>query len=258
MFRNKAKHEASNKAVFFLLFGLALSLVLFLGVLKIGSGSRGGVNEAARTGSPDLARLLPAGWVVVAGTAVSFDDLVLPAVVFAARNEGSAGLALAVWDRKLKDYRLASRLALADVDPRLMPQLELAVMQVDAGAGQVLRVTAPLSNLNAKGDFFAVRNGEQLEVVRMKTGAGEVMPAFFIDGSIPNGDSRISFYDVSGDGDDDIVATRRSFGGVDQEASWGRSVSVFEWSGGMFIYDQEMSWALTKSAEVFPEPPGQQ
>jgi len=258
MFRSKAKHEASNKAAFFVFFGLALSLVLLIAVFRLDSGLFGSSGIASTTGAPDLARLLPAGWVVIADTAVSLDDLVLPAVVFATRNERTGGLALAVWDKKTKGYRLASQLALADVDQRLMSQVELAVMQVGAGAEQVLRVAAPLDNLDAKGVFFVARNGERLDVVRMKTGTGEVQPAFFIDGSLPSGDSRLAFYDVSDDGDDDVVVTRRSLDGAGQGGSLSRSVSVFEWSGGMFVYDQEMSWALTKSAEVFPEPPARQ
>ncbi|MFA6603249.1 MAG: hypothetical protein WCT10_00225 [Patescibacteria group bacterium] len=253
MFRNKAHHEASNQAAFFLLFGLALSLVLLSGVLWLSVGSGMGANKILETGGSDLTRLLPPGWAAVAGSEVSFDDPVRPALVFAARHGQAGSLELAVWDRKAGDYRLA-----AQVDSRLTSQVELEVAELGQGAEQALLATAPLANLNAKGIFFAVRNGDRLEIARMKTGTGQVLPAFFIDGSIPNGDSRVAFYDVTGDGFDEVVVTRRSFGGAGPEASWGRSADVFEWSGGLFVYDQEMSWALTKSAEVFPEPADQE
>jgi len=258
MFRNKAKHEASNKAVFFLLFGVALSTVLLAGALSLSSVYRGSEEMPARAGESDLAHLLPAGWVIVAGSAVSFDDLVLPAVVFATSKDGVGGLALAVWDRELRDYRLASQVDLTEVDTRLLPDPELASVKFGDGDAQILRVTASLRDQDARGIFFVVRDGERLSVARMRTGTGEISPALFIDGFIPFGNSRVTFQDVNGDGHDEVVVTRYSIGGVGQDASGGRSAGVYQWSGGMLAYDNELSWAMTKSAQVFPEPPEQQ
>lgn len=240
-----------ERAVLFVFLGVVLTILLASLVLTLEPSRRIAVFDEPS----DWQSAVPEGWLVRPEAVAGLDDADVVSYVIGYASGKEAGVALVVWDRSRARYVVSDQRALADIDPRLSFVTSVRATAPGAGASPAAEVTATISD-GTKADFFVVRSGNGLRVVQMVDGGGNLGPAVFVHGLLPDGQATFELRDVNGDGAVEAV-TRGVFQDLNGQAGgrWS-SVDVYVWRNGRFEYDKELSWALTTEAVMFPEPSG--
>ncbi|HTM68779.1 MAG TPA: hypothetical protein VL426_05795 [Candidatus Binatia bacterium] len=206
---------------------------------------------AERLPPPEFANLLPAGAEAGAGGALELPDSPQPAyVVGYAASNGEIEVALIVWDKQAEKYRLGSKLALRTGDVRLesVPTLKA----VSLGRGAPIAVLARGSaGAYVDAVFVLVRQGNEIRFVAKQEKDGHAGIAFFLSGASVRHSEDVDFGDVDGDGAKEAVVNEST---TDDRGVKQTSVSVYVLKEGVFVYDEDLSKALTLSRKVFPEP----
>ncbi len=210
---------------------------------------------AERPQPSDLAALLPAGaqpapegWLEIPGTPQS------NYVVGYAMGDGSAYAAFIKWDRSAQKYVRASVTLLTAGAARLhglptFKALSLGISAPDA-------VLAVAAGTGGDDQMVLIPKGDTFIIATKVDEAGVAGPAYF---PVSGNGADVAFQDVNADGSTDATVTvaakpTGTAAKTSKKTNPEKSVSVFAWQGDRFRYDKDLSWALTTSARVFPEP----
>lgn len=228
---------------------VTLGLLLVVIVLQETVPRQSPVN--VRLQPSDLAALLPQGaqpanegWLEIPGTPQS------NYVVGYAMGDGSAYAAFIKWDRAASKYFTASTTMLTAGEARLhgLP----AFKALSLGAGSPNAVLAQAAGAGGDSQMVLIPKGDQYIIATEIDQGGTAGPAFF---PVSGNGANVAFQDVNGDGGTDAVVTvTASQTGEAKKKEPEKSISVFAWQAGAFRFDKDLSWTLTTSARVFPEP----
>ncbi len=237
--RRRGKKKSAKKVPSFVtvvIVTLALLLVVIL--LQETLPRRVSVNE--RLQPSDMAALLPAGaQMSPAGWLEIVDVPQSSYLVGYVIGDGTPFAAYLKWNRASGKYAMVSSLPLTAGAVRLHGQPTFSALLLGTGAPDA--VAAHASDAATDAMLVLVPRGDAY-VIATKIGQdGVAGPAYFQ--SAKNVET-VAFQDVNGDGSKDAVVTVPTT----------KSVSVFAWINGAFRYDKDLSWTLTTSERVFPEP----
>lgn len=244
------KKKPSPAPSLILLGGVVMTALLITFLLQQTLPRREAVGE--QSPAPDFASLLPAGASAGAGAPLVLPDLPQPAYVVAYASEsGDPSLALVAWDKRANKYKLTSTIGLATNDTaRLQGVPTLSAEALGRGAPTAIIARGPAGDY-ADGVFVVIRQGDSLSFVAKRNADGNTGIAFFTTGSSAQDGEELSFGDVDGDGDKEAMQISTA---TDARGKKTESFSVYAWTDGYFSYDKDLSWALTMSKSVFPEP----
>lgn len=206
---------------------------------------------AERLPPPEFADLLPAGAEAGSGAAVELPDSPQSAYVvgFRAAN-GDNQVALIVWDKREEKYRLGSTLTLeaSNVKMQSVPTLT----SIALGRGAPIAVLARgAAGAYADAVFVLVRQGDAIRFLAKQEKDGTAGVAVFFAGASVKHGLGIDFGDVDGDGTKEAVSTESE---TDDRGGKTEQVSAYVLKENVFVYDEDLSKALTLSKKVFPEP----
>ncbi|MEY4745168.1 MAG: hypothetical protein RL272_1113 [Candidatus Parcubacteria bacterium] len=248
--KRKKKKQLVLTPSFIVAVGLVVTALIAAFILQRTMPQRESVAE--RLPPPEFANLLPAGAEAAAGGALEIPELPQSAyaVGYKAQN-GDIAVALIVWDKQTNRYRVSSTQSLVVDGARLesVPTLSLLML----GRGAPLAILAKGSaGAYTDGEFVLMRQGDQLRFIAKLDENGNAGIAFFLSGASVRHSEQVDFGDVSGDGVKEAVVTssQTDARGVKRDA-----VFVYALKDNVFAYDRELSWTLTMSKRVFPEPP---
>lgn len=249
----KRRKARSDGRVLFLFLGVSFTLVLLGLVIQRTAGNRVGIGETPPSAIVDPAKVLPAGAMNPAMSAL--EPSVDPTFVFAYELDGGVKASLVVWDRVQGKYRLSSTLDLAGTTENALlygPQIGVD----SAGWGMpVLEVSASSNGPSGAATALIVRDGPALRPLEMFGPGGERSWAVFENGTVMPYFAEFHLEDVDGNGTKEIVATR-GLVSADARGDMHRAgtTAVYRWDQGILSYDERLSWAFSLSDEVFPEP----
>ena len=243
------KKKPSSVPSLLVLGGVVMTALLITFVLQQTLPRRESVGE--KLPPPDFAGLLPPGSAAAAGATLELPDLPQSSYVAAFANEGGdPSLALIVWDKRANKYKLASTLGLSVGDIRLGGVPTLTAESLGRGAPTAIIARGP-AGAYTDGVFVIVRQGDSLSFVAKHNADATTGIAYFPLGASVRHGEELHFGDVDGDGDKEAVQTSSD---TDEDGKKAETVSVYAWIDGYFSYNQDLSWALTMSKSVFPEP----
>ncbi len=248
------KRQKPSLRPLFLFLGLALTLVLAALLLQGLSSPRRSFLENA--GAADYRSALQPKWLTNDQAVVRLPDLPQPSYVVGYSDGASSQAALVAWSQTDSRYEITGNLRFADMlsvaeNYRDVPRLS---DQAFDGAGQAIQAT-----LKASGQpdliLFISRDGNGLKIDSLVDGGGQVVAAAFLQGSVSGGVDAFEVRDADNDGAPEAIWTERQLSGTGTlGSSWSTSVSAYQWAGGRFEFDKQLSWALTTDASLFPEP----
>ncbi|KPJ85608.1 hypothetical protein AMJ57_02520 [Parcubacteria bacterium SG8_24] len=246
------KVPSSNAAVLFLFIGIALTALLVAFVMQRSQPGRSSIQErsAIRTG-PTAA--LPAGAVAGDEAVVEFIATTVPTYAVAYLSEGAAQLAL-IEAGAAGEHMVRQVVPLTPSVNRYVELPDLTLMVV-APEEPALLLVAGAVGPTKDAILVMVREGRMLRPVNMRLKDGTVAPAEFWSGTSGVRRAAVSFSDVDGDGQQEIVVRIvRHDRPTEESAAPQVEIEVYAWRLGMFMYDQELSWAMAMSDDLFPAP----
>jgi hypothetical protein len=247
------KRHASNVSGFFVLLGLTATLLVLSIVIQRSLEPRQSFIEPLPD-VPDLNVLLPAGAIRTAGP-LALQDLPQESYVLGYTGENGPSLALIVWNRESGKYALGSSVLLASSSGAIGGVTSLSLQALGSGATSVILAEGP-AGAYTQGAYLVVREGKTLRLAALSDAQGVAKPAFFLRGASVRQSEELSFEDLNGDGRLETIAVSKSFG--DDGSTTQSAASVYRWTDGWLLYDKDMSWALTVSQDIFPEPEAKQ
>ena len=247
--RRRRKKKELSTPPFVVAVALVVTGLLLAFVLQRTLPRRESVAE--RLPPPEFADLLPAGAEGGAGAALELPDSPQPAYVVGFASPGGEGsAALIVWDRREGKYKLSSTLALSAPEATLASAPQLSSMGLGRGA-PVAVLARGAAGAYADAVFVLVRQGDDLRFMAKQEMDGNTGIAVFRSGASVSHSEHVDFGDVDGDGTKEAIATSSE---TDERGAKDETVAVYAYKENVFVYDDELSKALTLSKKVFPEP----
>lgn len=237
-FPTRRRKSPDRSALFLFLVVLVSGLVVMVLAQQASLPERA-VSEAPAT-KPDYAKVLPPGTDMPGVKEVELIDSPTPAYAVAYSVEGQAVMSLVVWSKPEGKYVAYSPLVLAGNDVWLTGVTKLSIERLGSGVPTLLFAQGPTGSSNVEQVIVVAREGLSLRLVE-KTEA-DVPPgtAFFpVDASV---------MDVNSDGVKEVM-TKTVLDGK-------TAIKVYSWSNGRLEYNEQLSWAMTTDAQLFPVPPG--
>ena len=246
--RGKKKGGETSRA--FVAAAIVALAALFAGIaLQESMSRRSSVIE--RLKPSDMAALLPAGaqpspegWLEMIGMPQS------SYLVGYAMGDGSAYAAYLQWDKSTGKYVRTSSVPLAAGAARLHGLPSFRALPLGVSAPDAVLAIAAGEGGDAQMVLFP-KSGTYIIATKVDE-AGAAGPAYF---PVSGNGTEVVFQDVNADGAADAVVTvtaPRPAAGKRKDSE--KSVSVFVMRAGAFRYDKDLSWTLTTSTRVFPEP----
>ncbi len=242
------RRHSSGVSGFFVLLGVTATVLVLSFVLQRTLQQRESIVEDAST--PDFAALLPGGSTMTTEP-LALAEYPQPSYVLGYSGETGPALALVVWDRDNSKYVLGSSVTLASADGALGGVTSVEAQPLGSGAVTLVLASGP-AGAYAQGVFAAVREGSVLRLASMSDAQSRAKPAYFLKGASARHAEELAFQDLDADGRLEAVATSKELG--DDGAAKSSAAAVYRWVDGWLLYDKDLSWALTVSNDVFPEP----
>lgn len=266
MFR-QIKHKITGGKIVAALVSLGLSVFLIAFFIFGGLSHRPTFADPV-SGKPLFDKLLPAGALLGDGSVVELADAGRPAFMAGYSLGSQSGLALVVWDAAASRFGVAAnRLFTKNVSGSAAQPPTLSLEPLGEEAPTIVAVHAAIGN-NSEGASFVRWDGQRLNFVEMTDGGGQTKSAFFAVGDFPVqneaspglvtlNSASLLVQDVDQDGVKEAAYFSRSFEVSESGGGWSTSVDVYSWQDGRFVFNKELSYLLTRSRGMFPEPPAQ-
>lgn len=250
MSTGRCRKHLSNGSVFFIAVGVLLTIILASVVVSQSGEERKSVGQFPSL-EPDFPGILPSGssYDEDAVTEVLFGQSRTSRFVvgFARRNVSDVGVV--VWDNALGQYTLASTLSLTYPGGRVTGVPDIIVAPIGDGDDHMI-IAHGRTGPSTEATFIFLLDDTVLRVVHVVREDGRPEPAEFHAGPTLDRSETLDFSDVDRDGVVDIIVSyRNDRGGVVEVGK-----SVYLWRGGSFRYDERLSFVLTVSMRLFPEP----
>ncbi len=240
----------SNGAVLFLFVGFVLTLLLAgVVITKSMAGKRPvPVEPIAGDDRTDPSAALPAGISAAVGP-LEIEGAADPSFVFAYRHGSAPAVGLVRWDRKTRRYRQVSE-AVLSVAPYGFSSVDSLSDGPVWGITPIITVRGPSSaDPRVRSVTFVAVYPTLLSQINFAAGDA-LMPVEFLAGTADTASWDLEVRDVNGDGVPEVLQHEMyRLGDVETDET-----SVFVWDYGRLKYDEQLSWALTVRAELFPEP----
>jgi hypothetical protein len=252
--KKRWRHRLGEKAAFFFFIGLAATVVVLALVWQLTfSGSGGGVGLSGAIDDWRLKQLLPAGADVGPAGIVGL-DLPPGASVVGYGSQSRSFLALIVPGEGGK-LAVANTLDLTQLDPTFSGTPHVVARIIGPGASPAV-IARVKGNFDAYAVIFAVVDNGRLRPLVMQDGGGNIRLAIFYHGYVSEGQEEFSLEDVDGDGREEAVTRGRYVVYGDGSSGYNTSASVYRLEDGKWVFNRDLSWALTARNGLFPEPPG--
>lgn len=246
----RCRKHLSNGSVFFIAVGVLLTIMLASVLVSRPGDERKSVGQFPSL-EPDFPGILPSGssYDEDAVTEVLFGHSRTSRFVvgFARRNVSDVGVV--VWDNTLGQYTLASTLSLTYPGGRVTGVPDIIVVPIGDGDDHMV-IARGRTGPSSEATFIFLLSDTVLRVAHVVREDGRPEPAEFHSGPTLDRSETLSLSDVDRDGIVDVIVSYRiDRGGVGEVGK-----SVYLWRGGSFRYDARLSFALTASMHLFPEP----
>lgn len=198
----------------------------------------------------DAVMMLPTGAEPSQYPPLEVPDLPQSSYIVGFMMNDQAFAAFIRWSKDDGKYRLAATRRLADGDLSMNGQPRFSRQPLGTGAPVAILAQASMGEWT-DGVMVLLPSGDDLGVAKKIAADGTAGYAVFPKGTSVDQNSDLVFNDVDADGDIDAVQSSTE---ADDTGHTVRNVQVFAWEDGTFTYDQALSWTLTASAKIFPEP----
>lgn len=242
------KRHSSSISGFFILLGVTATALILSIILQRTLQSRLSIVEDAS--SPDFSALLPEGGTKTSEP-LALQEYPQPSYVVGYSGVTGPALALVVWDRDSNKYVLGSSVTLASSEGALGGVTAVEAQPLGSGATTLVLASGP-SGAYTQGVFAVVREGRTLRLASMSDAQSRAKPAFFLKGASVRHAEELSFQDLDADGRLETVTTGKELAADGSATS--TDAAVYRWVDGWLLYDKDLSWALTVSNDIFPEP----
>lgn len=198
----------------------------------------------------EATKLLPAGALASPYDPLEVPDLPQSSYIVGYTLNDQPHAAYVRWNRDDHAYRIAATMPLSGGDAALRGQAKFTKQPLGKDAPVAILAQAS-QGASTDGVVVLVPVGDAVAPAKKVAEDGTVSTAVFTVGASARHSDTLVFSDADGDGDNDaiVTASQMDAGGVTD-----RVVSAYAWEEGQFRYDQALSWTLTVSAKVFPEP----
>lgn len=236
MFRTKRRRkDVSHDMVFFLLFGIVLSVLLAVFVVQNAAQERPGPVPAVVFG-PDFAELLPSDAVYSDASVEEIVSVVSPFPSYAVAYDsgGFTEVALVAWDNARGRYVLKSSLRLYPESGPFVGAPSVSSVPLGHGLPSVVEISGVSAEILGVSLFVLADEGG-LWSARLYGSDGAVVDAEFDAG-------QVVMVDIDASGAKELVVMSDEL------------IEVYVWKREVFVYDEILSRAMNMSRELFPEP----
>ena len=233
---------------FFGLFGVVASLFLVVVVLQQTVPPRNSFVEPLPP--PSFTTFLPSG-ATVSDAVLALPDAPQRSYIFGYGFDDENWIGVVVWDKVGGRYVFGAPLKLAATDTKITSVLHIVTQPLGNAGASVILVDGPVDDTTT-GIFILKRQGNSVRFVTMIDPQGNTKPAIFLRGISKNHADEVVFEDTNSDGTIEAVRANKTLGA--KNACIAETDEVYQWRDDRFVYDKNLSWAVTTSRSLFPEP----
>jgi hypothetical protein len=230
------------------------AVVAVLAVLIAALALQRAVPFSAPTGGrvplPNFAAMLPIGARASSSGPVEIPDIPQSSYALGYVTGSGASVAYFRWNRDDQAYRLTVSVPLAGGGGYVTGMPTLSTLRIGIGA-PVAVVARGSEGAHVDGIFVLMPAGNGIVPVNMVMQDGTVRAAQFLAVTSAGHSVGVDFEDVNGDGDDDAVVSASD---ADASGHLVKTFTVYAWTDGQFVFNKDLTWALTADQRVFPEP----
>ena len=234
---------------FFGLFGVVASLFLVVVVLQQTVPPRNSFVEPLQR--PSFATFLPSG-ATVSDAVLTLPDAPQRSYIFGYALDDENWIGVVVWDKVGGRYVFGLPLKLAATDAKIASVLHIVTQPLGNAGASVILVDGSVDDTTT-GIFIVKRQGNSVRLVTMTENRGDTKAAFFLRGVSKNHADDVMFEDTNSDGAIEVVRVNKTLSA--KNVCIAESDEVYQWQDARFVYDKNLSWAVTTSRSLFPEPP---